>query len=102
MRARNRTAHNMQLGTRVVPPRRVGANVGSRVGGRVGGGVAADRTRARTHASSITYAIRRCCDAQVSATAGMAKLPITSRHISADLRTNKQTRVHSYVPEENP
>jgi hypothetical protein len=48
-----------------------------------------DRMRARTHASSLSYAIRRCCDAQVSATAGMAQMPITSRHIwFSDLRAN--------------
>ncbi len=49
---------------------------------------------ARTHACmpSISCAIRRCCDAQVSATAGTAQLPITSRHICAPIyaQTNAQ------------
>jgi hypothetical protein len=44
-----------------------------------------DRMRARTHASSLSYAIRRCCDAQVSGIACMAKLPITSSHICAPI-----------------
>ncbi len=85
----------MQLGTRAVPPRRVGANVGSRVGGRDGGGVAADRMRARQHASSISYAIRRCCDAQVSATAAMAPLPIPSRHICPPIYA--QPNAHAFA-----
>jgi hypothetical protein len=53
---------------------------------------------ARTDASSISYAIRRCGGAQVSATAAMAPLPIAPRHISADLRANARAHIHVYPP----
>jgi hypothetical protein len=54
-----------------------------------------DRMRARQHASSISYAIRRCCDAQVSDTAGMAQMPITSRHMCPPI--SARTNAHTFV-----
>ena len=80
------------------PYRRVGSARTSAAESAAGSRLPIACAHARTDASSISYAIRRCGGAQEPATAAMAPLPIAPRHISADLRAHRRAHIRVHPP----